>query len=275
MTDLIDRADVERVLRDPRFTVPEASADARRPMGRFRSRASRFANGSTHERRRAHLVDLLGLLDARGLEADAAARTRALVAGTPRARLDVPGIARTVPVACLAGQLGFAEPDEAPRLVAEVAEAYANGTESDAADAAVLRLLATAPRRADGDGDGDAGGVGRDDDAVLRLQLLVQAYAATAALVEGAMRRAATGPATATTAELLQATLRDDPPVPLTRRLDPDDAVVVLRFDGADRDSGPGRPPRTLAFGAGSRACPASATAAAIAAAILEEVRAC
>ncbi|RZS66591.1 cytochrome P450 [Agromyces ramosus] len=271
MTDLIDRADVERVLRDPRFTVPEASAEARRPMGRLRSGASRFANGSTHERRRAHLVDLLGLLDARRLEADAAARTRALVAGTPRARLDVPGIARTVPVACLAGQLGFAEPDEAPRLVAEAAEAYANGTESDAADEAVLRLLATAPRRAGGDADG----VGHDNDAELRVQLLVQAYAATAALVEGAMRRVATGAATATTAELLEATLRDDPPVRLTRRVDPDGAVVVLRFDGADRDSGRGRPPRTLAFGAGSRACPARATAVAIAGAIVEEVRAC
>ena len=120
MTDLIDRADVERVLRDPRFTVPEADVDAGRPMDRFRSRASRFANGATHERRRAHLVDLLGRLDDRRLEADAAARTRALIAGRP-IDLDVAGIARQVPVACLAGQLGFAEPDEAPRLVAEVA----------------------------------------------------------------------------------------------------------------------------------------------------------
>ena len=274
MTDLIDRADVERVLRDPRFTVPEASADAGRPMGRFRSRASRFANGATHERRRAHLVDLLDRLDDRRLEADAAARTRALIGGASRADLDVAGIAREVPVACLAGQLGFAEPDEAPRLVGEVARTYADGAESDAADAAIGRLLATAPSRDDGAPLASPGG-GPDEDVELRVQLLVQAYAATAALVEGAVRRAATAPAVATTAELLAATLREDPPVRLTRRVDPDGAVVVLRFDGADRDAGPGRPPRTLAFGAGSRACPASGPALTIAAAIVEEVRAC
>ena len=182
MTDLIDRADVERVLRDPRFTVPEAEADEGRPMGRFRSRASRFANGATHARRRAHLLDLLGRLDDRRLAADAAARTRALIAGRP-IDLDVAGIARQVPVACLAGQLGFAEPDEAPWLVAEVAGVYANGTGSDAADAAIGRLLATAPREADGAVHPTSRGVGPDDDAELRVQLLVQAYTATAALV--------------------------------------------------------------------------------------------
>ena len=275
MTDLIDRADVERVLRDPRFTVPEASADAVRPMGRFRSRASRFANGAAHERRRAHLHALLGLLDDGRLEADAAARTRALIAGAPPTDLDVAGIAREVPVACLAGQLGFSEPDSAPRLIAEVAGAYVDGTESDAADAAIERLLATAPRRHDHAAHTASRGAVPDDDVELRVQLLVQAHAATAALVEGAVRRAATAPSATTTAELLAATLRDDPPVRLTRRVDPDGALVVLRFDGADRDAGPGRPPRTLAFGAGSRACPASGPALAIAGAIVEEVRTC
>ena len=185
------------------------------------------------------------------------------------------GIARQVPVACLAGQLGFAEPDEAPRLVGEVARTYADGAESDAADAAIGRLLATAPSQADGAPRPAGSAGGPDEDAELRVQLLVQAHAATAALVEGAVRRAATAPAAVTTAELLAATLRDDPPVRLTRRVDPDGAVVVLRFDGADQDAGPGRPPRTLAFGAGSRACPASGPALAIAAAIVEEVRAC
>jgi hypothetical protein len=275
MTDLIDRADVEHVLRDPRFTVPEAVADAARPMARFRSRASRFANGSTHERRRAHVLDLLGQLDERRLEAEAAVRTRALIAGAAHGDLDVAGIARLVPVACLAGQLGFVEPDAAPRLVAEVVTAYAEGSESDAADAAIERLLAAAPRRAAGATRPVNHGVGADDDAVLRVQLLVQAHTATAALVEGAVHRAATAPATATTAELLAATLRDDPPVRLTRRVDPGGAVVVLRLDGADRDRGSGRPPRTLAFGAGPRACPASGPALAMAGASVEEVRAC
>ena len=85
-------------------------------------------------------------------------------------------------------------------------------------------------------------GAEHDYDAELRVQLLVQACTATALLVEGAVRRAATEPAATTTAELLAATLRDDPPVRLTRRVDPDGASVVLRFDGADRDGSTGPP---------------------------------
>jgi len=272
MKDLIDRGDVERVLADSRFAVPAADAAATRPMGRFRATSSRFTNGPTHDGRRRRLVTLLHTLDASALAADAASRTRRSVQAASRA--DVADIARHVPVACLAGALGFAAPDDAPGLVAEVATSYASGAESDRADAAIERLLAAAAP-ATGDGDGEADGTGSDEDAVLLVQLLVQAYAATAALVEGAMRSTRAVAASITTAELLADTLRDDPPVRLTRRVGPDGDVLTLRLDGPDREAGAGRPPRTLAFGAGARACPADELAAALAGAIVGELRAC
>jgi hypothetical protein len=290
MTELIDRADAERVLGDPRYLVPEADAAAARPMARFRSRASRFVNGPTHERRRARLIELLGLLDPDELAAAAAARTRALlaIAGPPDrhphatepgiAAPDVAAIARRVPVASLAERLGFDRPDDVPPLVAVVAAPYASGADSDDADAAIARLLAAAPRRpaaATRAADGLDGGSDDDlDDAALRVQLLVQAFTATAALVEGAMLRSARTPAAATD-ELLTATLRDDPPVRFTRRVGPDGDVVTVRLDGTDRDARTDGAARTLAFGAGRRACPAERPAVAMAGAIVEELRAC
>ncbi|KRE30796.1 hypothetical protein [Agromyces sp. Soil535] len=269
MTDLIERGDAERVLTDSRFAVPEADAAATRPMGRFRASSSRFTNGPAHDRRRRRLETLLHTIDTSALAADASSRARWSAASG----VDAAEIARHVPVACLAGALGIAAPDDAPRLVADVAASYASGAESDRADAAIDRLLAAAAP-ATGDGDGESGGAGSDEDAVLLVQLLVQAYAATAALVEGAIRSTGAVAASITTAELLADTLRDDPPVRLTRRVAPDGEMLTLRLDGPDRESGAGRPLRTLAFGAGARACPAPDLALAMAAAIIEELRA-
>ena len=96
-----------------------------------------------------------------------------------------------------------------------------------------------------------------------------------AALVEGAMRRLeASVDAPPTTRELLGATLRDDSPVPLTRRVAPDGTVLVLRLDGPDADADArGVGARTLAFGVGPRSCPAPHHALAIAGAIVDELR--
>ena len=183
-----------------------------------------------------------------------------------------------MPVASLAEQLGFDRPDDLPPLVAVVAAPYASGVDSDAADAAIVRLLAAAPRRpAAATRAAEHLDDGTDDeleDGALRVQLLVQAFAATAALVEGAVLRAATTPA-ATTEEVLAVTLRDDPPVRLTRRVRPDGDVVAVRLDGPDRGARTGDAARTLAFGAGRRACPAERLAMAMAGAIVEELRAC
>ena len=291
MTELIDRADVERVLRDPRYLVPEADAAAARPMARFRSRASRFVNGPTHERRRARLEELLGLLDPDELAAAAAARTRGLIAASAPADGDsgaaeygeaAPDVAAIAAPACRShpspNSSGSTEPDDLPPLVAVVAAPYASGADSDAADAAIVRLLAAAPRRpAAATRAAERLDDGTDDeleDGALRVQLLVQAFAATAALVEGAVLRAATTPAAATE-EVLAVTLRDDPPVRLTRRVGPDGDVVAVRLDGPDRGARTGDAARTLAFGAGRRACPAERLAMAMAGAIVEELRAC
>lgn len=257
--EIIDRSDVARVLADLRFRVPEADAAAAAPAQRLRSLASRFTNGTVHDDRRRRLEHLLAALDPDALAADATSRANRMA----NDGAGVDEIAAHVPVACLAAALGFAEPDTLPPLVAVLAEHYPAGGSSDDADAAAVRLLAAA-RRADA--------TGHDDDA-LRVQLLVQACAATAGLVIGSMRLHAASEASGPTSELLTATLRDAPPVRQTRRIAPDGHGVVLRLDGPDRES-PADQPRTLAFGAGPRACPAPRHALAIAAAIVDGLRA-
>jgi hypothetical protein len=261
MTEIIERAEVAQILADPRFLVPEADASAATPFDRFRALASRFANGAPHDRRRGRLDELLESIRPAELAELAATRTReALERGA-----DLALVARQVPVATLATALGFSEPDSLPSLVAQVTGRYASGTATDAAaeDSAIEHLLAATPPGAD------------DEAPVLSVQLLVQAHAATAGLVEGAMRRleASVDPLPSTR-ELLHATLRDESPVPLTRRTAPDGTLVVLRLDGPDTDAeARGVDPRTLAFGAGPRGCPAPHHALAIAAAIVDEFR--
>ena len=254
--EIIDRSDVERILADSRYRVPEADASATRPADRFRARASRFVNDAVHDERRRQLEGLLAELDPDALAVAAASRTRAM------AHAGAGEVAAHVPLACLAQELGFDEPDSLPPLVAVLAAHSPHGEPTRAADAAATRLLAAAPARATGDGD-----------AELRVQLLVQAYAATAGLVAGALQRDAESAASATTSELLATTLRDAPPVQQTRRIAPDGRTVLLHLDGPDRES-PRDEPRTLAFGAGHRACPAPRHALAIAAAIVDGLRA-
>ena len=244
--EIFDRSDVERILMDSRFRVPEADASATGPADRFRAGVSRFTNGALHDERRRRLEELLAEIDPDALAAAAASRIRAI------APVDADEAAAHVPVACLAAELGFDEPESLPPLVAVLAAHYPRGGPSDAANAAAVRLIAAAPAAR-----------GHDDDAVLRVQLLVQAYAATGDLVVGAIRRHAASEASASTSELLGAILRDAPPVRQTRRIGPDGNALVLHLDGPDREAMHDEP-RTLAFGAGSRACPASRHALAI-----------
>jgi cytochrome P450 len=268
MDDVLDRRAVAKILDDPRFTVPQADAALPGPFGRFRARASRFANGPVHDRRRRAIERLLARLDPVELAAEAASRTRAILHGNG-VRVEVAAVARTVPVACLAAGLGFDRPDDLPGLVAGVAPAYASGVGTADADASVAHLLAAAPRAAHASTAGD------DGTRELAVQVLVQAFAATAGLIEGAMRAAQAAPVGTATSDLLATTLRDDPPVRSTRRVAPDGTVTTLHFDGPDSGGIPGQPPRSLAFGAGARACPAQDLALAIAGAVVEELRAC
>ncbi|MFC9561014.1 hypothetical protein [Agromyces sp. NPDC056965] len=259
MIEITERAEVERILVDPASHVPEAAVPpdtAASPMTRFRAGVSRFVNGAEHGARRARLDDLLGGLDPAALAAAASVRARA---GTP---------AGQIPVAVLAEAIGFDEVDELPLLAATVAAAYPAGESSDpdAADAAVSALL-------------DASGSTDPDERALRVQLLVQAHTATTTLVERALALARSQDPGVSTRTLLESVLRDDSPVPATRRLVParlggDESLVTLRLDGPDREATDDRPARILAFGAGHRACPAPHHALAIAAAIVEAMRA-
>lgn len=267
MTEITDRADVERILHDPAFVVAEADPTATRPADRFRARASRFANGAEHEGRRRRLEAMLAAMDPDVLATVARSRTRA------GAGADAEEVAARVPVATLAERLGFAEPGAAPPLVAALADHYPTGSPSAAADAAAVRLVAAAREHAHPDTSATADADAREEDAALRVQLLVQAHAATAGLIAGALARPEAGDPDVPSAILVEAVLRDAPPVRRTRRISSEGDPLLLHLDGPDREAADA--PRLLAFGAGPRACPASRHALAIATAVVDEVRGC
>ncbi|GAA1770967.1 cytochrome P450 [Agromyces humatus] len=256
MTIISDPGQVERILTDPGFRVPEADVAATGPFDRFRATVSRFANGSIHDGRRAQLDARLTHLNLGALADAATTRTRRARALADRTAHDAAAlaahVARGVPVASLADMLGFDEADGLAELVALVADRYATGVADDpvAEDAAIERLLALAP-------GADAG------TRALEVQLLVQAWAATRAVIESAMRLLASDDhARHSTFELLREALEQDAPVAVTRRVAPSGELVVLRLDGAD-----------LAFGTGARRCPAPHHAIVIATAAVDELR--
>jgi hypothetical protein len=129
--------------------------------------------------------------------------------------------------------------DDVVNLVREIAQAYQPDTGDETrADAAVDRLVAI------------FGGV-PDEPTAARIGVLVQACDATATLIERARHRP------------VEDVLRDDPPVPATRRqavvtTTVGDVIVeareVVRVSLADG----------LAFGAGLRRCPGRAHALAL-----------
>lgn len=178
------------VLTDPRYTVP-AVPDASEGVAWLRASVVRFSDGPAHERRRALVVAELAAVD-------------------PRALAEHRG---TGPVEILAGALGLSVDPEDVDLVARSYQPHTAVTPE--ADEAVARLV-------------DACG-GWDERTANRIGLLVQACAATAALVAGVR-----------------------PPVPVTRRIAPDGTLVEV-----DLTEHP--------FGLGAHACPGREHALAIA----------
>ncbi|MGW4249693.1 hypothetical protein [Nocardia sp. NPDC004722] len=174
------------------YPVPSVP-DATDGVAWLRANVVRFSEGETHTRRRALVEAAL-----RGVDIDSL-RTGA---GTPTAKLAV--------------TLGLSPEVEAD--VALVAPCYQPHMSVTAeADLAVARLVAA------------CGGVA-DEVTANRIGLLVQAHAATAALIEGR-----------------------NPPVPTTRRIGPSGEVVEVDLTG--------RP-----FGEGRHACPGRLHALALAA---------
>ncbi|PRY44020.1 hypothetical protein [Umezawaea tangerina] len=178
-------------LTDPRYTVPPVPA-ADQGVAWLRASVARFCDGPAHERRRALVVAELAAVDPRTLA----------------------GRRGSSPVAVLAEALGLAVAPEDVELVAGCYQPHTAVTPE--ADDAVARLVEA------------CGGV-PDERTANRIGLLVQACAATAALVAGV-----------------------HPPVPVTRRVAPDGTLVVV--DLTDHP-----------FGLGAHACPGREHALAIA----------
>ncbi|WP_436838808.1 hypothetical protein [Nonomuraea cavernae] len=289
------------ILSDPRYVPPPVRRGAAPyTLGWLRERVSRFSSGQVHAERRRALVERLAAVDPAALRR--AARDATLARG---------GSWEGVPTAVLAAALGVPVPVP---LVEAVAAGYLSGEESPAADAAVaslLSLLTTDHHAADlhAAGAADAADVSdvSDDsdqhygDGVAVLTILLQAHAATEGLIRNALAHAsagsgapehdhrgnhrrqepASGPVDWGVGGLLHETLRHDPPLQVTRRVDRVTGdEVVIDLVAANRDPGvfadPGRfdgsrgPTPHLTFGAGVRPCPGSAHALALAAGVLD-----
>jgi cytochrome P450 len=252
--EISDHDQVRAVLADPAFVVPPVPCvDAPAGIAWLRAHVSRFSTGAEHDRRRALTVAALARLDPAELRR--AARERAATALSEGASLEA------VPVDTLAAALALP-----PGLAADVAltaTAYQPhvGADQIAADGAVARLV-------------DACGGVPDEATAVRISLLVQASAATGALVAAALRRDDRGSAVD---ELLTASLRNDPPVPATRRIadraarigdrEVEAGTVVTLDLTADHDA-------ELQFGSGLRPCPGREQALALAAGAIEALRA-
>ncbi|MEV6034926.1 cytochrome P450 [Nonomuraea sp. NPDC052116] len=234
----------EAVLADPRYVPPPVRQDAEEgTLAWLRAQVSRFSTGETHAGRRRLLEERLAALDPAELRTAARAMT-----------LERGGDWRGVPTATLGAALGVKDTS----AVAAAATGYLSGEESPEADAAVAELLEQA--------------------TIPEITLLLQGHAATEALIENAVGHAGPG---ADPEALLHETLRQDPPLKATRRLDTrtgDEVTIDLVsanrdpdvFADPDRfDLSRGRTPH-LTFGHGVRPCPGPAHARALAAGVLE-----
>ncbi|NUW46753.1 cytochrome P450 [Nonomuraea rhodomycinica] len=251
---VITRHDEARaVLADPRYVPPPVRQDAPPyTLGWLRARVSRFSSGETHAERRRALEERLAELDPAALRRSAREAT-----------LERGGDWTGVPTQVLAAALGVAVPVS---LVEAAATGYLSGEETPEADAAVAGLTAL---------------VGDGPPAVTDLTLLLQAHAATEALITNAL----THDDRAGVEGLLRETLRHDPPLRASRRVEQATGEeVVIDLVAANRDPAVFADPERfdpargetphLTFGHGVRPCPASAHALALAAGVLDGLRA-
>lgn len=221
------------LLSDPGFHVPTASPGSS-AIARFRLNVCRFANGEAHDRRRAIAEQLIGAIDPFTLQQAARERVRLGTAWNE------------APVATLASALGVAEKDlgEVAHAIATIAHVY-RASGSDVEEAAASDAVTWLYSLFGDEGEGGANLIG----------VLVQAHAATVALVENTWKRSsASSDVRASIAE----TLQTDPPVPSTVRVAPTGEHVVVPLAGES------------AFGLGFRACPGRDHALAIAAGVIE-----
>jgi cytochrome P450 len=278
-------ADVQAVLADGRFEVPQAPAAVQTgTIAWLRASVSRFTNGEEHQRRRALAVAEIAPLAPGGLRHAARERAAAALAqaAAPGGRLDVMAhLARRVPMAAMAAALGVTSPREAAEAAIAVAAAYFPGADeqavhqADKATSQLVDMLSPAPLEV----------------IVARIALLAQGCDATAGLIGLTLHllqeNQASAPGEPTDA-LLQQALRHTPVVRASRRVAREAATVgggdVLPGDAvlcdietANLDPAAFRPPElelpVLTFGTGLRPCPGEHQARALAAGVVDAVR--
>ncbi|HJP79186.1 MAG TPA: cytochrome P450 [Pseudonocardiaceae bacterium] len=260
-------ADVQAALTNPDLTVPPAS-EASTGIAWLRSSVARFSTGPAHTRRRALAVTQISTIDIQKLRSEAQYRTTATLALFGDTPIDLMStVARTLPTELLAAALGI--PGATPAAIAAIARAYPTGNTDPEADAAVEDLRGTV-----------------DDEATAaRIALLAQSFDATAGVIGNAafimLRDELRAPAEAIIAE----TLRHTPPVRVTKRVTATGDTVEINLATANRDPAvfpapddfdPTRANRDvhLDFGFGPHACPGRHVATAIAAGVLDAIRA-
>ena len=231
--------DGSTVLDDENFVVPPAVGYGWEPggIGWLRANVARFSSGQAHERRRALAEAELTRVDVKS------ARAAAFALATTESDVDA------IPVTVLAEALGV--PGAQADSVAAVAAVYLTGASGGPQVQDALDALVRA-----------CGGI-PDERTAAVIGLLVQTYAATAALITAAR---ATGAPNGDSA-VAQA-LRDTPPVRSTRRM----AVADTHLDGHRITAGSVIPVdlTKTPFGAGPHACPGADLAVAIAAGITD-----
>jgi len=240
-------ADIVAALADPALVPELPAADSGREgagVAWLRATVARFSSGQEHRRRRA-------LVEAELARLEPAALRRAAAAG-PEGPAGPEGEVRVRVVRTLAEALGMPEPAAVAEAVTAVAGAYFGGADPAADDAVEWLVARLAPPSA---------GEAALEAAANRIGLLVQACAATAALVEAAAGN-----------DVPQARLlREAPPVAATRRV----AARATRVAGREIAEGDAVlldlatanrvHPVPLAFGAPPRVCPGRAHALALA----------
>ncbi|MFG2001195.1 hypothetical protein ACGFNU_18820 [Spirillospora sp. NPDC048911] len=245
-------ADVTAVLSDDRYTVPPVPGQAERgTLQWLRQNVCRFSEGEEHDRRLAIVTRQLAQMDPAALRREANERATAILRTSPPDPVEA--VARPVPTAVLGHALGVTDLNALLDAVPVAAAVYLTGTDQPGeADKAVATLV-------------DLLSPGSDERIANRIAILTQSCDATAALITKAVDRAHPH---ADTESLLTETLRQDPPAPALRRLDPQGNPVTLDIKTANQEKAP-----HLAFSAGRRPCPGSDHALQLAAGVLDALR--